>query len=209
MSAFIISLKKTKKTKIYVDPCRAEGPEGVYLYPAEIRKEKLSDEMELSSQRLEELREVYAIPRAKKRAIALLARADRTEAGLRKKLEESLHDPISTERALDYVKKCGYVDDLRYAGDYISSRRGKKSFRMIRMELLDRGISSELIDRAIEESGGQAEEDLLRPMMKYMRKYEDPDAVQRQKILAHFCRKGYDPGLVRRVYDQVLEERDL
>ena len=203
MEEYEICLRKTDKKKIYLDPSDTEG---LYLYPSEVSKLKLKDGSRITADRLEEIRRLYALPRAKKRAMAILARRDITEQQLREKLQESYHDSRSLEEAISFMKECGYVDDARYVEDYIYSKRRKKSFRMMRQELLRKGISAEVIDLVFEEDGGQREEDLLPLMTKYLRKFSTYDDLSRRKTMEHFLRKGYHTELVRSVYNHCREE---
>ena len=74
-----ITLEDTGKKKIYVNP---EVREGIYLYPGEVKKLKLEDGSEIEQDEFEKIRLEYALPRAKHRAIALLAKRDKTEKEL-------------------------------------------------------------------------------------------------------------------------------
>lgn len=80
----------------------------------------------------ERIRFQYALPRAKHRAIAILAKRDKTEKELRDKLQQSLIDTKTLEETISYVRTCGYVDDLQYARDYIYFKKGRKSFYRLR-----------------------------------------------------------------------------
>ncbi len=198
-----IRLRPTKGRKIYVDPGEREG---IYLYPAEIRKAGLRDGRELTDSDFEELRRLYALPRAKKRALGILTRRDKTEQELRDKLEESMTDSFSVDEAISYLKQYGYVDDYRYASEYIYYKRSKKSFRQIRADLRKKGIPSDILEQAFEESGGQEEEDIRQLFDKYIRRFEEMDSLARQKTYAHFARKGYDRELIGRLIR--LEDED-
>lgn len=195
---YMIHLKSTSGKKIYIDP---EGREGFYLYPSEIKKERLSDGLCVSEEELERMRREYAIPRAKKRALGILVKRDRTEKELRDKLEDSDNDQQSIEEALKYVKSFGYVDDLNYAREYLYFKKSKKSYPMIRRELYNKGISSEILEVVFEEAGPQKREDLSVQVRKYIRKFDELDDVARRKTCAHFCRKGYSTELVREILD--------
>lgn len=116
-----ITLTDTSKKKVYVNPGVREG---IYLYPGEIKKLRLEDGSELEQDEFERIRLEYALPRAKHRAIAILAKRDKTEQELREKLLQSLTDTQSLEEAISYMKACGYVDDTQYARDYLYFRRG-------------------------------------------------------------------------------------
>ena len=202
---YVIHLQETGKKKIYVEP---EYGEGIYLYPGEIKKQKLTEGTVISEETFFRLREEYAIPRAKKRALGILVKRDCTERELRDKLKNSLNDSFSVDRAIDFGKAQGYVDDERYAAEYLSYKRGKKSYRQIRMELMRKGISGATLDALFEEAGGQTEEDLRPHVYRYIRKFPVLDAVARQKTCAHFCRKGYAAGLVREILEEIGSEEE-
>lgn len=198
-----ITLVDTGKKKIYVDPGEREG---IYLYPGEIKKLKLEDGSEIAQDEFERIRLEYALPRAKHRAIAILAKRDKTEKELREKLQQSLTDTQSLEETISYMKSCGYVDDEQYARDYLYFKKGRKSFLQIKMELQKKGISSQVLEEVFEEEGGQKIEDILVQVKKYMKKFSDLDFVAKQKIYAHFARKGYAGELIREAMNRAEEE---
>lgn len=195
---YVIHLVPSAGKKIYIDP---EYKEGIYLYPGEIKKEKLIDGESIREEELERMRKEYAVPRAKKRALGILVKRDRTEKELRDKLEDSCNDQQSIEDAVNYVKSFGYVDDLNYARDYLYFKKAKKSYPLIRKELKEKGISSGILDLVFEEAGPQKEEDLIPQIKKYVRKFAELDPVAKRKTCAHFCRKGYPMGMVRDILD--------
>ena len=200
---YTIHLRETKGKKIYIDP---EYEEGIYLYPGEIKKEKLTEGGSISEESFHALREEYAVPRAKKRALGILVKKDCTERELRKKLETSFHDVPSIDRAPDFVKEQGYVDDDRYAREYLFYKKGRKSYRQIRMELSGKGIDGRILDELFEEAGGQRQEDLIPHVRKYIRRFPKMDAAAEQKTCAHFGRKGYSLGMVREILVLLREE---
>ena len=203
-----ITLTDTGKKKVYVNPGVREG---IYLYPGEIKKLRLEDGSELEQDEFERIRLEYALPRAKHRAIAILAKRDKTEKELRDKLQQSLTDTKTLEETISYVRTCGYVDDVQYARDYIYFKKGRKSFLQIKMELQKKGISSQVLETVFEEEGGQEMEDILMQVKKYMRRFPQLDYASRQKIYAHFARKGYNSELIREAMTkagELLEESD-
>ena len=166
--SYTVTLRETDKKKVYVDPGIREG---IYLYPGEIKKLKLLEGSMLEEDEFERIRLQYALPRAKHRAIAILAKRDKTEKELRDKLQQSLIDTKTLEETISYVRTCGYVDDLQYARDYIYFKKGRKSFLQIKMELQKKGISSQVLETVFEEEGGQEMEDILMQIKKYMRRF--------------------------------------
>ena len=191
---YTIALRQTEKKKVYVDPGIREG---IYLYPGEIKKLKLENGSKIEEDEFERIRLQYAVPRAKHRAIAILAKRDKTEQELRDKLQQSLTDSQSLEETMAYVKACGYVDDAAYARDYLYFKRQRKSFLQIKVELQRKGISSQILEAVFEEEGGQKTEDILEQVKKYMRKFPEIDFTVRQKVYARFARKGYSADVIR------------
>ena len=191
-----IHLRETGGKKILVDPGDAEG---FFLYPGEIRKSGLKDDMLLRDEELEAIRQEYAVPRARRRALGLLARKDMTARELMEKLEASLNDSRSIAQVMDFVTGHRYIDDEAYARDYISSHRTRKSFRQIRQILLRKGIEEDLLRQVMEEESDQSPEDIRRQVEKYARKFPELDYPSVQKILMHFGRKGYSLNTVRSV----------
>lgn len=191
-----IAIKKTKGKKLYVDPMEEEG---FFLYPGEIRKAGLKEGMIISGDDLLAIHEEYAIPRARRYALGLLARKDMTQKELVEKLEKSLNDSRSIAAAMAFVTEHGYIDDERYVEDYIYSHKGKKSFLQIKEVLLRKGVAGDIIRRVIEEEGQQSAEDIRPLVEKYARKFPELDFTSTRKILMHFGRKGYSIHTVQEI----------
>ena len=106
-----------------------------------------------------------------------------------------------TEAALEYVKSFGYIDDHRYALNYIESRRNSKSKKEILASLSGKGLAPELLDiafeEAYEETGEQEAILKLLKKKKFEEKLEDPRELQ--KLYAYLARKGFRYEDIRRV----------
>lgn len=103
-----------------------------------------------------------------------------------------------------FVKDCDYINDLRYAEDYINAKKKRKSFRMIRMELVKKGIPEGILNLVFE-AAKQSPDDLREQVFKYMKKFPELDEKNKQKIMAHFYRKGYQGELIRQVMEEYKE----
>ena len=75
-----------------------------------------------------------------RRAMHLLEHMDRTEKGLRDKLRQSDYPEDMIEYAIAYVKSYGYVDDARYARNYIRYRLDQKTRQQLMQELYRKGV---------------------------------------------------------------------
>ena len=103
--------------------------------------------------------------KAKHRALYLLERCDRTEQELRTKLSQN-YEPEVVEEAIAYVKQFHYIDDKRYAVNYLTSRGRVKSRRQVEQELLyKKGISREVLEEVRQEAEPQDEREMIRRWM--------------------------------------------
>ncbi len=146
--------------------------------------------------------------RAAKKAMDLLLRQDRTEKNLRERLSRSGFSEKASEYAIRYVVHFGYVDDLRYAQNYIFLHKGKRSKKELRYRLLDKGVPPELVTEAFleykEEEEYEAFQSQLAKRLKGQR-LSDMDVPARDKIVAYFARKGYSFPLIRSVMREWME----
>ena len=89
------------------------------LYCGEIRKYGIKKEEVLDNEDFDEIINVLLPKRAKIRAMNLLKSRDMTEHALSMKLRDSYYPEGTIHSAVDYVKSYGYIDDRRYAENYI------------------------------------------------------------------------------------------
>ncbi len=195
-----LHIQKTNKKKLYLT---MQYGEGMYLYPSEIKKTGFKDGDSIEEEEFEKLRQEYAVPRAKKRLLHCLAKRDCTEYELRDKLKKSLNDNLSIDEAVEYARDHGYIDDERYAREYLDFKKEKKSYRQIQRKLRYKGVSEDVVNTVFEDAGEQNEEDIRPLVSKYVRKFSAMDWEAKLRTYRHFSRKGYDPGVVRRLLDEM------
>ena len=102
---------------------------------------------------------------------------------------------------LEEVECLAVVDVLRRSGVEVTmvSVSGKKEVTG------SHGIRL-MADALFEEAGSQEEEDIRPHVIKYIRKFPELDAVAVQKTCAHFYRKGYPAGLIRKILEETREK---
>ena len=192
------------KFKVYLD-----GSFAFVLYKGELSRFGIKAGAEISEETAERIRRDVVVKRAKLRAMHLLEDMDRTEAGLREKLRQGLYPEDAAEEAVRYVKSFGYLDDSRYAENFVRSRQGSKSRREIQALLLRKGISADKIEAAFEacysENDGGEEEAVRRLLKKKRFSPEDVDEAQMQKIYAYLARKGFRYDTIRQVIQNYNE----
>ena len=94
----------TKKTRVYIDEQFA-----FVVYPQDIRKYSLKENMELPETIYRQIMEETIIRRAKQKAMALLQKSDRTEKELSFKLKQAEYPQIAIDYAIEYVKNYNYI----------------------------------------------------------------------------------------------------
>lgn len=137
-----------------------------------------------------------------KKCGALLARRDYTCARLREKLLSGGYEEEIADWALERLKEAHYIDDERYARNFIQAHWGDRSKLRIRTDLEDRGVPSDILSEVLreesEEKGAEAE---IRQIIKLMEKRRfDPQSAEweeKRKMQAYLYRKGYMSSSVR------------
>ena len=144
---------------------------------------------------------------AKKKALALLMDMDRTESGLREKLQKGGFSEDAVDEALDYVRGYGYIDDERYANHFVEVSKSRKSRRRMEYDLAKRGVSRDLIDAAMEKNAPEDERPLIRELaVKKLNRMDAEDPKTRGKLAAYLARQGFKTEDVISVTDELLRQ---
>ena len=137
------------RCRIYID-----GQFAFVLYKGELRKFHLQEGQELPPDSYREITEELLPRRAKLRCMNLLQSKDYTRKQLEDKLAQGEYPQECIEEAIAYVESYGYLDDLRYAKDYIEYHISSRSRNRIEQDLLRKGIDRTLIAAAFDELEG-------------------------------------------------------
>lgn len=175
-----------KRTKVYIDYEYA-----FLLYPSDIRKYKIEEEQEITVEIYEEILEDTIYRRAKQKALAILKFMDRSESELVAKLKMAHYTEEIVNRTIEYVRSYHYIDDERYATNYIVSRKDTKSRKQIQMELLHKGISKEVIENIFPKNPDNDKEALKKAIRKKTDDIENLSMEQKQKLFTSLYRKGF------------------
>ncbi len=177
------------------------------LYKGELKKFGIQEEKELPEEQYEKIRTEVILKRAKLRAMHLLTDMARTESGLREKLKQGMYPDDLIDAAIDYVKSFGYLDDYRYAEQFIESKKRNKSKKEIRAQLLQKGVSAEKIDLAMENCW--REEDTAATIRALIRKkrvdISQASDQEIQRLYGFLGRKGFRFEDIRQVIQNYNE----
>lgn len=171
----------------------AEGLPPFVLYKGEVSRYHIEEDKDLSMETYREILEEVLIKRAKLRTLRLLEQGDRTKKGLENKLEQNGYPPEAVEEAIVYAESFHYIDDKRYAVNYIQNQRGCKGRARIMMELRNKGVSQEDIDFAFQETEEGADtRERVRELIRKKRKSQGTmEEKERQKLYGFLMRRGF------------------
>ena len=126
----------------------------------------------------------------------LLKSRDYTKKQLEEKLKQGGYPAKIIEEAIAYVESYGYVNDENYARAFIEYNIQAKSRKRIENDLLQKGISKELIYKAftdLEADGLEIDEIAMiqKLLLKKNFHVQDADYEERRKMCAFLYRKGF------------------
>lgn len=176
-----------QKYRIFLD-----GESAFAVYKGELSRYHLEEGAVLPPEVYEELVNRVLKKRATLRAMHILESTDKTEAQLRRKLEESEYPKEAVESAIAYVTSYGYLDDRRYAEHYIEWKKQGKGKARLKMELVQKGISREIIEEVLESTDFGETREMIRQIILKKRKTDIPmNEKEKQRLYGFLMRKGF------------------
>ena len=179
-----------------------DGEFAFVLYKDELRHFHLQIGEELREKDYETIMQEILPKRAKLRAMNLLLKKDYTTAKLRDKLLLGGYPEKIVEEALEYVASFHYVDDLRFALDFIRCHQEDRTRLRMEQDLRGKGIGGDVISQAFlawEEEGGAQDEAVM--IRKLFRKRgfnpETATTSEQNREYAFLMRKGFSSDSVR------------
>lgn len=115
----------------------------------------------------------------------------RVERAKAKKIKQEKYD--FKDLIIEKLVGKGYVDDRKFAEYYVENRFVKKgiSEKRLRMELMKKGISKEIIEEVMAESVRSDEEEIKKIIAKKRAKYDD------EKLIMYLVRQGFSFELAK------------
>ncbi len=170
------------------------------MYRSEMRSSSITEGGYITEEAFENFLSEVIGKRAKKRAMHILEQMDRTEKQLREKLLSNEYPPSCIDDAIAYVKRFHYLDDYRYACNFVRYSGERMSRGQLMQKLLAKGVARDLIELAIEE---EYQADELEQIQKLLikRKYESKqnDQKEMQKIYQFLLRRGFKSSDILKV----------
>lgn len=170
------------------------------LYKGELRKLQLQEGEELSDALYETILQEILTPRARRRAMHLLEKMDRSTKQLERKLREGGYPEEAIAEAIAYVEGYHYLDDARLARSHIRFYQESRSRMRMTQDLLKKGIDRELIDACMEEELEQSQTELIQKLLR-KKGYDSENATREEqaKIYRFLLQRGFSSSDISRV----------
>ncbi len=207
----VTEIKKidSKKSLIYLDYEPAFS-----IYRSEIRRYEIGIEKELTSEKYDEILAML-LKRCRERTAYILGKSDKSEHELKTKLRQGFYPDSIINKVVNEYTMMGYVNDYRYASNYIKYHFSSKSKNRIMSSLLYKGIDKELINDIMNEYESENEDfknkqDTMieKEFIKKKYDFESDDKELLHKIIASLCRKGFRYDDVKNVYHRLKDKCD-
>ncbi len=180
------------------------------LYKQDIKVYQLEIAAEITLELYDRIIEDTVFRRAKQKAMAILKYMDRTEKELYSKLKEAHYTDNIIDRTIEYLKEYHYIDDERYASNYIRFRKNTLSSFSIKTKLMHKGINKEVLEKIIaieyDIDMNDADPEMLAINKAISKKYKDITDLnydEKQKLIASLYRKGFDLDKINKSFKQV------
>lgn len=126
------------------------------------------------------------------KALTHLSATRKTEKQIRNYLAGKGYLPVVIEYVVEKLHGYDFLNDGEYADAYVESVSARKGGRLIRMELKNRGVSEEEVERALGAREEGAEEEAAKSILtKYMRN-KPFDRETLSKAYRYLMGKGFD-----------------
>jgi len=120
----------------------------------------------------------------------------RSEAEIIQKLKNKHFDDDTIKKLVLFFKKLGLIDDIKFSKLWVEERLKKPlGFYRIRKELSQKGISPEIIDKAILEKKDTYDEKqvILETIQKKIKNASLPLSIKhKRRLYNYFVRRGFD-----------------
>jgi regulatory protein len=149
--------------------------------------------------------------RAMLRAFNYLSYRNRSVAEMEQYLQKKGYDPETIAAVMRRLVDLHYLDDANFAVAWVESRKrvGGRGPRLLRSELLQKGVARETVDGAIADAGGVESEQALDAGRKRSRTLRAVDYAEfSRKLGGYLSRRGYSADVVWDAVKRLWGERE-
>lgn len=184
--------KRSNRYNIFLDGEFAFG-----LYDDTILKYGLRTNDEIGDEKINEMRKADEYIFGKNVAYKFLSYRQRSEKEIRTKLKEKKIQTGTIEKVIEYFKELKYLNDEIFSKTYLQNQLINKPAgkRLLKMKMLEKGISKETADKVLKENYTEEEElssaKLLLTKYKKRIKQKDEREIKR-RCFQYLISRGFD-----------------
>ena len=144
--------------------------------------------------------DVDGLKKAKSYALRLLKLRPRSVAELRQKMTDKGHTAVVVDVVVDELTRAGFLDDAAFGRAWMRSRLNRPmGLRRVSRELMDKGVSKDLIRGAWDEVKADYDElEIVRQLaQKRAGKYNNIDPLKRKRrVMEYLARRGFQLDII-------------
>lgn len=181
-----------RKCKVFTDEDFA-----FLLYRGELEQYGIREGAFLEERTAGEIRELLRV-RARERALNLLKVQDRAESEMRRRLSQDGYPEETIQETLEFLQEYHFVDDARYAANYLQVHGKRKSPAELKLYLQRKGVPREVIQEQMESAEPDSGEAIRLLLQKKHYRAGETTPEEEKKILAYLMRRGFSWEAIRR-----------
>lgn len=148
------------------------------------------------------------LERARDLAYRLISYRRRTKYELEQRLAQKGFSKEITRQVLTLLVNYGYINDKDYAGIWVAQRLAKRGFRVIKRELLEKGVEIVIIDETLNEIGQEAE--FAAAMKLAVKKTESSGGIcSFMRLAGYLERRGFSYDVIGQVCRNISDKAGL
>ena len=195
----IVSRNKTK-ADIYLD-----GEIAFVLYKGDFKKYPIKIGDELSEEVYLEITKELIPKRALERSLHLLTNKDYTEKQIRQKLSDDGYTDAVIDVTIQRLKEERFLDDRRYAENYIFWKAKERSKNRLFMDLAQKGIDGRLAEEVyaslLEKNDIDEESNAVKLFLEKKKIIpKDLEYEEREKVLGKLLRRGFSYDAIKKAF---------
>lgn len=168
-----------------------------------IYKENLFEEKEIPPKEFFEIKQKSDCLLAQNYLFRLLSTRLKSQKEAEIKLREKGFFSSAIKLAIDKAKEYRLLDDDNYARAYVNTHLKNKGSKLIRYELVGKGISEHTIDKYLEDTWEFEKQRAMEHASKYLK--AKGEKATKEKLYRRLYSKGYSNDLIMEVLSNIFE----
>ena len=168
----------------------------------------LYEEAELDEEKLDYIKNTLNFREAKSLAVKYLSTKLRTEKEVKEKLLNEGYEESCINNVIEELKAIGYINNKLYAQKYVYDRSKLKpmSKKLLKHELMNRGISEEIVDEVLNDWKVEDTNIAGSLLKRKFGKYDLSDEKIIKKAYMFLLHRGFSMETIREAFRSVNNE---